>query len=134
MAPIASTVALSHVPGVSDSARERELFKYFSHSTSGTPTSILNVTWTDCCLCRYYQPNTPINAETCFPSIADSGNAVLEDDYPDTQADIRSDITSSKISSPDTALTAFCQLVTWRTGAQRAMIRSVVIDFLGEFC
>ncbi|KAF4615723.1 hypothetical protein G7Y89_g15265 [Cudoniella acicularis] len=35
---------------------------------------------------------------------------------------VKSDITSSKVSSPDTALTAFCQLVTWRTGAQRAMI------------
>lgn len=35
-------------------------------------------------------------------------------------------MTSSKVSSPDTALTAFCQLTSWRTGAQRAMIS--VID------
>lgn len=100
MAPVSSTVALSHVPGVSDSARERELFKY-------------------------YQPNAPINAETCFPAIASSGtlqsrSPTAEEDR--TDLNVNSDITSSKISSPDTALTSFCQLVSWRTGAQRAMI------------
>jgi hypothetical protein len=28
-----------------------------------------------------------------------------------------------KIACPDTALTAFCQLVVWRTGVERALIR-----------
>jgi hypothetical protein len=31
MAPVAATVALSHVEGVSDSARARELYKYASN-------------------------------------------------------------------------------------------------------
>jgi hypothetical protein len=39
---------------------------------------------------------------------------------------VQSDVSSSKISSPDTALTAFSQLVSWRTGTQRAMIRSLI--------
>jgi len=48
---------------------------------------------------------------------------------------VKSSVTSSKISSPDTALTAFCQLTTWRTGAQRAMIRYELVktdDALGD--
>jgi hypothetical protein len=40
---------------------------------------------------------------------------------------VLSDVSSSKISSLDTALTAFCQLVSWRTGTQRAMIRSLIL-------
>jgi len=89
MAPVASTVALSHVDGVSDSARERELYKY-------------------------YQPNAPVNTDVSFPP---------RNGEDDPTANVKGDVTSSKISSPDTALTSFCQLVTWRTGAQRAMIR-----------
>ncbi|KAF5879053.1 putative two-component sensor protein histidine protein kinase (dhkj) protein [Botrytis fragariae] len=91
MAPVAATVALSHVEGISDSARARELYKY-------------------------YQPTAPINTETCFPappSSTEPGNQNLE---------VQSDITSTKISSPDTSLTAFCQLVSWRLEVQRAMI------------
>lgn len=91
-AQIEATAALSHVDGVSDSARARELYKY-------------------------YQPTAPINADTCFPP-----PQVADDAHTNPEVDVRSEITSTKISSPDTALTAFCQLVTWRTGAQRAMI------------
>ncbi|ATZ47737.1 hypothetical protein BCIN_03g00460 [Botrytis cinerea B05.10] len=91
MAPVEATVALSHVEGISDSARARELYKY-------------------------YQPTTSINTETCFPapqSSTESGNPDLE---------VQSEVTSTKISSPDTSLTAFCQLVSWRLEVQRAMI------------
>ncbi|KAF7958133.1 hypothetical protein EAE96_003696 [Botrytis aclada] len=91
MAPVAVAVALSHVEGISDSARARELYKY-------------------------YQPTAPINTETCFPapqSSAEPGNQ---------NSEVQSDITSTKISSPDTSLTAFCQLVSWRLEVQRAMI------------
>ncbi|KAH8667952.1 histidine kinase-group I protein [Tricladium varicosporioides] len=97
MAPVASTV-LSHSDGISDSARARELYKYF-------------------------QPTAPVNTDDCFPTVADSTIPQSEEE-PSSHRNIpvSSDVTSSKISSPDTALTAFCQLVTWRTGAQRAMI------------
>ncbi|OBT64970.1 hypothetical protein VE03_05631 [Pseudogymnoascus sp. 23342-1-I1] len=91
-APTEATVALSHVEGVSDSARARELYKY-------------------------YQPTVAINADTCFPPPQASDYVRFRPDV-----NVRSDVTSTKISSPDTALTAFCQLVSWRTGAQRAMI------------
>ncbi|TGO55885.1 hypothetical protein BCON_0085g00370 [Botryotinia convoluta] len=97
MAPVAATVALSHVEGISDSARARELYKY-------------------------YQPTASINTETCFPapqSSTESGNQDLE---------VQSDITSTKISSPDTSLTAFCQLVSWRLEVQRAMISLIDDD------
>ncbi|PMD28829.1 hypothetical protein L207DRAFT_594031 [Hyaloscypha variabilis F] len=98
MAPVEATMALSHQEGVTDSARARELYKY-------------------------YQPNAPINADTCFPA-----PPPVPEDNDDSSRDlkVKSSVTSSKISSPDTALTAFCQLTTWRTGAQRAMIS--VID------
>ncbi|OBT74551.1 hypothetical protein VF21_07570 [Pseudogymnoascus sp. 05NY08] len=92
MAPTEATVALSHVEGISDSARARELYKY-------------------------YRPSVAINADTCFPP-----PHVSDDVRSRPDVNVRSDITSTKISSPDTALTAFCQLVSWRTGAQRAMI------------
>lgn len=101
MAPVASTMALSHVEGVSDSARARELYKY-------------------------YQPNAPVNQDTCFPAPPSQSTSPSEDIEQPSDVNIRSNVTSSKISSPDTALTAFCQLTTWRTGAQRAMIS--VID------
>jgi hypothetical protein len=70
-------------------------------------------------LCRYYQPNAPINQDTCFPD----PSASADNEEPVRDINIQSSVTSSKISSPDTALTAFCQLTTWRTGMQRAMIR-----------
>ncbi|KUJ21566.1 uncharacterized protein LY89DRAFT_637378 [Mollisia scopiformis] len=112
MAPVASTVemAMSHIEGVTDNARARELYKY-------------------------YQPSAPINQDTCFP-VPPPGSG-LPSDAAEEQSDINinSDVTSSKISSPDTALTAFCQLTTWRTGAQRAMLSVIDSDtqyFLAE--
>ncbi|KAF7907000.1 uncharacterized protein EAF01_004587 [Botrytis porri] len=91
MAPVEATVALSHVEGISDSARARELYKY-------------------------YQPTAPINTETCFPVPQPST------EFGNQDIEVQSDITSTKISSPDTSLTAFCQLVSWRLEVQRAMI------------
>jgi hypothetical protein len=86
---------------------------------------------TNTALCRYYQPNAPINQDTCFPA----PSAILstpEEDDSNKDINVKSTVTSSKISSPDTALTAFCQLTVWRTGAQRAMIRLVILHHLGE--
>ncbi|KFY99255.1 hypothetical protein V500_01427 [Pseudogymnoascus sp. VKM F-4518 (FW-2643)] len=80
-APTKATVALSHVEGISDSARARELYKY-------------------------YQPSVAINADTCFPPTQTS-----DDVRSRPHVNVRSDITSTKISSPDTALTAFCHLI-----------------------
>ncbi|KAG0648752.1 Autoinducer 2 sensor kinase phosphatase [Hyphodiscus hymeniophilus] len=79
MAPIASTVALSHVGDISDSARERELYKY-------------------------YQPIAPTNVESSSPTQENSEHASTPE-----EPNVTSNIASSKISSPDTALTAFCQ-------------------------
>lgn len=120
MAPIAATVALSHVDGVSDSARARELYKYVSQKPCYGPYRVPS---TDQASCRYYQPNAPINQEACFPSTATTSTAPQSDDDDSRDINVKSSVTSSKISSPDTALTAFCQLVTWRLGVQRAMIR-----------
>ncbi|KAH8599507.1 hypothetical protein B0O99DRAFT_668831 [Bisporella sp. PMI_857] len=108
MAPIASTL-LSHQNGVSDAARARELYKY-------------------------YQPVSEVNQDECFPepAVAPTLADVLSSPSPNpTGPNVDSSVTSSKISSPDTALTAFCQLVTWRTGAQRAMIS--VIDSATQY-
>ncbi|KFZ24550.1 hypothetical protein V502_00966 [Pseudogymnoascus sp. VKM F-4520 (FW-2644)] len=80
-APTEATVALSHVEGISDSARARELYKY-------------------------YQPSVAINADTCFPP-----PNVSDDVRSRPDVNVRSDITTTKISSPDTALTAFCHLI-----------------------
>ncbi|PQE08430.1 hypothetical protein CJF30_00005304 [Rutstroemia sp. NJR-2017a BBW] len=96
MAPVASTVQLSHIEGISDAARARELYKY-------------------------YQPNFAINTEECFPLQSPQIPTESDDPIPEQQ-NVQSEITSSKISSPDTALTSFCQLVSWRLEAQRAMI------------
>ncbi|APA15995.1 hypothetical protein sscle_16g107650 [Sclerotinia sclerotiorum 1980 UF-70] len=91
MAPVEAPVALSHVEGISDAARARELYKY-------------------------YQPTSSINTESCFP------NPQIPTEGSNQELGVQSDITSTKISSPDTSLTAFCQLVSWRLGAQRTMI------------
>ncbi|KAG4440333.1 hypothetical protein IFR05_004185 [Cadophora sp. M221] len=99
MAPVASTIA-SHLGGVSDSARAREVYKYFQ-PTSANPDS----------LAAAVAPESSLDDDT-----VEDGREIK----------IRSSITASKISSPDTALTAFCQLTAWRIGAQRAMIS--VID------
>jgi hypothetical protein len=71
---------------------------------------------------RYYQPSTAINSDNCFPSRSASPPSA-EDVQPVKDVTITSNAASSKISSPDTALTAFCQLVCHRMGAERAMIR-----------
>ncbi|RDW88946.1 hypothetical protein BP6252_00978 [Coleophoma cylindrospora] len=100
MAPVAHTIALSHVTGVSDSARARELYKYFQPTAPGTT-------------------NTEVSKS--------STRSVLPDEeHQRPELNVQSNVSASKISSPDTALTAFSQLVSWRTGAQRAMIS--VID------
>jgi hypothetical protein len=82
--------------------------------------------YTNTALCRYYQPNAPINQDTCFPAPSATPSSPEEGDS-DKDIKVKSSVTSSKISSPDTALTAFCQLTVWRMGAQRAMIRLVVL-------
>jgi signal transduction histidine kinase/CheY-like chemotaxis protein len=73
---------------------------------------------------RYFQPDTSALAPTTT-----APSSSWKEPEPTEKAEkdqIRSDVTSSKISSPDSALTAFSQLVAWRIGAQRAMIS--VID------
>lgn len=50
---------------------------------------------------------------------------------PNRDLNVKANVIVSKVCSPDTALTAFCQLVTWRTGAQRAMIS--VIDSSNQY-
>jgi hypothetical protein len=88
-------------------------------------------TLTNTCASRYYQPTAPINADTRFPS---TGTPPVKTGNEEPDLNIQSDISSSKISSPDTALTAFCQLVTWRIGAQRAMIRYGLSKLHGKIC
>lgn len=61
---------------------------------------------------RYYQPNPSVPGE--------SVNHIPTE--PDSLPNVKSNVTSSQSSSPDTALTAFSQLVAWRLGVQRAMI------------
>ena len=130
MAPVEATMALSHQEGVTDSARARELYKYVPVDGTEPPRHLPDACLhdTDKARCRYYQPNAPINADTCFPTPpASSTTPAPEEDELGRDIKVRSSVTSSKISSPDTALTAFCQLTVWRTGAQRAMIRFVVL-------
>lgn len=157
--PVASTVkmALSHVEGVSDSARARELYKYVhdhlevhsGHQFYCSPpscdlfNSLALVFWVTVTVVsfttqlkeihatavanmlpsRYYQPSSPINQDIRFPVPAQDRGSPSDEIEEPSDVNIKSDITSSKISSPDTALTAFCQLTAWRIGAQRAMIR-----------
>ncbi|KAI1003443.1 hypothetical protein K3495_g4766 [Podosphaera aphanis] len=89
-----ASMTLSHIVGVSDGARARELYKY-------------------------YQPAAQSNPDNSCSSL----NSLIIDEADATRdLNITSDISSSKISSPDTALTVFCQLTAWRTGCQRALI------------
>jgi hypothetical protein len=129
MAPVAATVALSHQEGVTDSARARELYKYVAIQLPepSQHKHVASTRDTDKVLCRYYQPNAPVNADTCFPAPPPTAP---EEDGTGRDLKVKSTVTSSKISSPDTALTAFCQLTVWRTGAQRAMIRFVMLHQL----
>jgi hypothetical protein len=132
MAPVEATIALSHQEGVTDSARARELYKYVPvYLTRPSQNSRASFHNTDKALCRYYQPNAPINQDTCFPA-PPAIPATPEEDDSTKDIKVKSSVTSSKISSPDTALTAFCQLTVWRTGAQRAMIRLVILHQLWE--
>ncbi|TQS36851.1 hypothetical protein Golomagni_02690 [Golovinomyces magnicellulatus] len=87
MAPTKISTEFSHVEGVSDEARARELYKYFQPSAD---------------------PTSPAPEES-------------------RELNITSNVSSSKISSPDTALTVFCQLTAWRLRCQRAMIRSEIV-------
>jgi hypothetical protein len=71
---------------------------------------------------RYYQPNaTSLFASTQQP-FAEPAHPENPESF--SELNVQSNVSTSKLSSPDTALTAFCQLVSWRTGTQRAMIRS----------
>ncbi|EKD19534.1 hsp90-like protein [Drepanopeziza brunnea f. sp. 'multigermtubi' MB_m1] len=69
---------------------------------------------------KYYQP-VPVAADK--PEITEESS---DDTEHNRDIKVTSNVTSSKVSSPDTALTAFCQLTTWRLGSQRAMIRLTV--------
>ncbi|RKF60728.1 putative two-component sensor protein histidine protein kinase [Erysiphe neolycopersici] len=62
-------------------------------------------------LYKYYQPSS----QTLIPT--------SEQDEVEHDLNISSNVSSSKVSSPDTALTVFCQLTAWRMDSQRAMIR-----------
>ncbi|KAH8819213.1 histidine kinase-group I protein [Xylogone sp. PMI_703] len=108
MAAPTSSMLLSHAEGVSDSVRARELYKYFQPSL---PAPIL-------------EDIGPVQA---LPSVA------IQEPEPQSQSreslpeiGLQDEQSPKKTSSPDTALTAFCQLVAWRTGAQRSLIS--VID------
>lgn len=68
---------------------------------------------------RYFQPQSTSSAVTI--EAAAEPNPV-EDLHSFDHLAIDSNVSSSKISSPDTALTAFAQLVAWRTSCQRSMI------------
>ncbi|KAG9244362.1 histidine kinase-group I protein [Calycina marina] len=103
---------VSHQDGISNDARARELYKY-------------------------YQPMSDNNQDPCFPSSPTQVPTRISYAPPDTttpMADtsdtpvVTADAGSSKLSSPNTALTAFCQLVAWRLGAQRAMISLIDSD------
>lgn len=79
--------------------------------TSKCTVALLEITacrirYTDRSLSRYYQPK---------PSDHGQGTG------SETPSKSRSPAT--KRACPDTALTAFCQLVAWRTGAERALLR-----------
>lgn len=71
---------------------------------------------------RYYQPNPDATGDS-LQSMPDEPSTL---NNPHHAPNVKSDVTSSKISSPDTALTAFAQLVAWRLESHRAMIS--VID------
>jgi hypothetical protein len=103
MAPVAATLNVSRIEGISDAARARELYKY-------------------------YQPNpTPEDGRVSDLSshLGTPGLKISDDPASLNELDVQSNISSSKKSSPDTTLTAFSQLVAWRLGSQRAMIRLV---------
>ncbi|PBP27534.1 hsp90-like protein [Diplocarpon rosae] len=72
----------SHLDGVTDSQRARELYKYYQ-PTSSAPE----------------KPESEVTAE----------------EEPISDIKVKSNITSSKISSPDTALTAFCHVIDAQT-------------------
>ncbi|CAD6503741.1 BgTH12-05486 [Blumeria graminis f. sp. triticale] len=93
------TDGMSHIDGISDQTRARELYKYYQPAAQPVPDEYST-----------RQPN----------SDAPPSHEEFEQDH---DLKIDSDVSSSKISSPDTALTVFCQLTAWRTGCQRAMIR-----------
>ncbi|POS86135.1 hypothetical protein EPUL_002320 [Erysiphe pulchra] len=61
-------------------------------------------------LYKYYQPSAQTHITTS------------EEDEVNHDLNISSNVSSSKVSSPDTALTVFCQLTAWRMDFQRAMI------------
>ena len=47
------------------------------------------------------------------------------DDIPDTRQPTRSHVGSKRVAIPDTALTAFLQLIIWRLSMRRAIISFV---------
>ena len=51
-----------------------------------------------------------------------------DEPIPDTSVPTRSNVASTPVAIPDTALTAFLQLITWRLSKQRAIISLVDKD------
>ncbi|RFU31903.1 hypothetical protein B7463_g4415, partial [Scytalidium lignicola] len=112
MAALASNTVLSHADGVSDSARARELYKYFQPSIAVPVPEARHPV----------QPSPSIAVQE--PEQEPESKKQPREFLPGTH--VQDAASRGKISSPDTALTAFCQLVAWRTGAQRSLIS--VID------
>lgn len=83
---------------VSDGVRERELY-------------------------RYYQPNPEAQGCQPLPQLAPLGNLTFNNTRP--KRSLYPGRGYAKTCSPDTALTAFTQLVAWKLGADRALISLV---------
>jgi hypothetical protein len=109
----ATVTTMSHISDVSDAARARELYKCVHPSPLAEIADKRP---------RYFQPSIASLSTKKHQPFAEP--APPEDPGSFSELNVQSNVSSSKISSPDTALTAFCQLVSWRTGTQRAMIRS----------
>ncbi|CAG8955286.1 hypothetical protein HYFRA_00011268 [Hymenoscyphus fraxineus] len=115
MAPMEATLFQSQPEGISDNARARELYKYVKHSAPLTGPEISHRNNLQVSKELYFRPPEPNLAPVPTQETA-------------KEKTIQSDVTSTKVSSPDTALTAFCQLLAWRTNAQRAMIGLIDAD------
>lgn len=75
---------------------------------------------------RYYQPNS-LDVAASKTDLVNENTTTHEDLSSLDDINVRSNVSTSKRSSPDTCLTAFSQLVSWRLGVQRSMIRFGVI-------
>lgn len=75
---------------------------------------------------RYYQPNPEAQGCQPLPQLASLGNLRFNNTRP--KKSLYPGRGYAKTCSPDTALTAFTQLVAWKLGADRALIRSIRHD------